>query len=132
MCRFSQTEIIVNAAYLGDEVQGTTMVKPLLDLAPSLVNISEVTFATHIAAASFGADTVVCEAKDTHSLYGLGVAALDPEALVMVVNDYDEMYKRYPETQSSVVLIFDYPTQAAQALSNNATAYPWREIGIWM
>lgn len=122
--------MVVNAVYAGPTDEGTKLVQPLIDATPLLQNISTVTWNNVLSSAFFGTapKDATCTKQLYRDVYGLGIKTYDVQTYDTYLSNLQVLYQEYPATQSSVFFIEMFPTQAVRAVSDNATAYPHRDI----
>lgn len=122
-----QPYIMLNAVYLGPTNEGKDLIKPFLDIGPEIKNISTIPSNMLLESALFGLDADLCEDGVNRNSYALNVKGIDPPKLVEAFNGLAEFQTKFPQACDSSLTVVYLPNQAAQAVDNDATAYPWRD-----
>ena len=123
-----QTYVVVNAIYAGPIEKGTALVQGLINAHPIRHNITEITWKTINQLAFFGSASATCTKEQIQNVYGLGIKSLDVPTFQNYFMGLQNLFKQYPTTQDSVFFIEAFPIQAAQAVPQEETSYPWRDI----
>ncbi|KAG9511558.1 hypothetical protein KCV07_g10092, partial [Aureobasidium melanogenum] len=126
---YNTTTLLVNAVFAGPEEEGLAAIKFLLDQGPILQrNISVVPWNNLIQTSFFGTGGGGCDkGAIRRSVSTAAFNQIDPAAHVRLVQLFDEMITKYPQTSTSSIAIYFPATQAARAVPGNSTAYSWRQ-----
>ncbi|KZF25316.1 FAD-dependent oxidase [Xylona heveae TC161] len=126
---FNQTVITVNAVYAGPEDAGRAAVQPFVDQGPLVQNFTVVPWNKLIQTAGFGfTGPAICEKGNRRSQWAAGVINIDPPTYVSVLKQFEEMITEYPAAIDSSVDFQLLPNQAAVAVPDDTTAYPYRDF----
>ena len=126
-----QHYILINAAYAGPLSAGKALIQPLLDLGPIKENISEIPWSKLTETAFFEAEGSLpnpCIKGLHQNVYGGSIKTYDIPTFQNWVAELDMFYSEYPNARGSIWFIEHFATQAVKAVSDEATAYPWRDI----
>ena len=126
-----QHYILINAAYAGPLSSGKALIQPLLDLRPVKENISEIPWSELTQTAFFEAEGSLpnpCIKGLHQNVYGGSIRTYDIPTFQNWVAELDIFYSNYPNARGSIWFIEQFATQAVKAVSDEATAYPWRDI----
>jgi hypothetical protein len=74
-----------------------------------------------------GADAFICRDGAFHSVYNVNARNISAPTYQTVFRKISRFFEQYPDGQESVVEIVVFPNQAAFAIPDSATAYPWRD-----
>ncbi|KAF9641750.1 FAD-binding domain-containing protein [Lasiodiplodia theobromae] len=117
---YNDTTMPVKAVYAGPESEGREAIEFLLQLGPILQqNITEVPWHQVIQSSFFGA--ALCQ-RYYQEVYL--ISCIQHHA--KLVEQFEEMITKYPQTIGSGLALYFPTTQAARAVPSNATAYAWR------
>ncbi|KAH9890257.1 hypothetical protein F4778DRAFT_378444 [Xylariomycetidae sp. FL2044] len=123
----NQTQLLVNWVYMGPESEGREIIAPLLDLGPTVANISIVPWNKLIATVGFGIDPTICQKDVIRVVYGINLRQLSSATYDAVFQKMAVFYDSYPDAQQSAIEMEIFPNQAAVAIPVDETAYPWRD-----
>ncbi|RFU27488.1 hypothetical protein B7463_g8856, partial [Scytalidium lignicola] len=120
--------IILNAAYAGPEEEGLAILKPFIDLQYLERNLTQLTWDVLDSSAGFGLDAEFCITGGLHSLWAVGVAQIHVPTHIAFFNSIISFLDQYPDARTTSYEIEFFATQAVQAVPDDATAYPYRDI----
>lgn len=119
---------MANWIYLGTEEAGRKALAPILDLNPPILNITQPTWKEMYYTGGFGFDLEVCIANVTRNLYTNVLRKLSASTFDAAFAKIEKLYKEYPSAANGSSIEFEiFPNQAMSAISNDATAYPYRD-----
>lgn len=76
--------------------------------------------------ARFGVDALACIKGNLHSVWGLNLNQIDVPTLISAVNYMDTVYAQLPAFRGSFLATDLYASRVVQSISDDATAYPYR------
>lgn len=117
---------------MGPRSKGENVIKPFLDLKPAVQNITALPWSDVNNDNSGSSQTGVCKKGDLHSIFSLGLKNVDVATWISVLKRFSDFVTATPDAGESTILIEFFPTQAVQAVPNEATAYPWRDAQLQM
>lgn len=120
--------IILNAAYAGPEAEARTLLQPFIDLPYLQRNLTQLTWDVLDSSALFGLDSAFCVTGGLHSLWAVGVAQIDVPTHVAFFTDIVGFLNDHPDARTTSYEIEFFATEAVQAVPDDATAYPYRDI----
>ncbi|KAI0012236.1 hypothetical protein F4779DRAFT_81728 [Xylariaceae sp. FL0662B] len=116
-----------NWAWLGSETKGREIISPLLEMNPPIANTSLIPWTEITKSAAFGSDVIACQKGQRKSMYAANMRDLSVSTCEKTVNKMARFFDEHPDGRGSTVLLETLPIQAVNAISENATAYPWRD-----
>lgn len=122
---------MVNAVYFGPKEEAMPYLEPLLALQPGMSNISTIPFNDVFNAVFFGQDATSggCEKGENVNIYSISLKKTDVATWEAHFNELTDFYVQYPG-YAGRLLVQRFPNQAALAIADSATAYPFREAKI--
>lgn len=124
----TQTLISVSATYYGPDAQGLALLQPLINLKPVLQNISYVAWKDAQAVAHFSTNKENFIRGSNYNIYGINLYESNPSTLISVFDNFNDFFNSYPQYHGSILVISQFPTVVAQSITDNATAYPYRNV----
>ena len=121
----------MNAVYAGPQAEGEKYLSPLLDAFPVRQNLTMITWSTINAVSFFGNEPAnyTCPTDSPHNVYGDAVHRFDIETFQTFYENYEQLTSSMPvELNGTVYFIEFFAKQGVEAISSDATAYPWRNI----
>lgn len=109
---------------MGPQSKGENIIKPFLDLNPAFQNITVLPWSHVNNDTSGGSQTIVCKKGGLHSIFSLGLRNFDVATWISVFKRFSDFVNTTLDAGESTILIEFFPTQAVQAVPNEATAYP--------
>ena len=128
LTRSFQTTIIFNAVYAGPQKAGIPLIQPILNLHPTVQNISMIPWKDVTAQSLFNGDPLACTKGGLHNLYGMGLKTFDVATFKKFTADFTNFFYKFPGARNSFFFLEHFPTQAVLAVPDDATAYPHRDI----
>ncbi|KAI0550085.1 FAD-binding domain-containing protein [Xylaria curta] len=113
-------------AYLGPKEAGLKAFQPLLDLKP-IISTAVYPYNTIIQSVAGGADAFICLDGGIHDVYTVNARNLSASTYTSVFGQFSTLLANYPEFQGSVIQVAVFPNNAAMAVPDASTAYPWRD-----
>lgn len=126
----TQTYIVVNAIYAGPLEGATPLLKPLGDIHPVQQNISTIPWRDVTTKAFFGTAAADCTKGTNRNVYGSAIKTYDIPTFQTFFAGLQKLWADHPDTRQSVFFIEAFPTQAARAVPDEETAYPWRDTSV--
>lgn len=74
-----------------------------------------------------GFGTALCDTNKYRDFYSVNVRSLSGSTYQTSVEKLAAFYRSHPDALGSFINFEIFPSQAAQALGSNSTAYPWRD-----
>ncbi|KAF3055926.1 6-hydroxy-D-nicotine oxidase [Daldinia childiae] len=128
---YNATTMKVNAAYAGPQSDGRKAIRFFSDIPALRQNFTDVPWNQLLDSAFFvngdqSAETCGVD-YGSRSSSGAAFNELTVEAHVRMTELFNYMVTKYPQMRGSDNSMYLCATQAVRALSNDATAYPWRQ-----
>ncbi|KAL9002894.1 MAG: hypothetical protein Q9188_004200 [Gyalolechia gomerana] len=128
--QYGGTYIVVNAIYAGPLEKATQLLKPLIDIHPVHQNITTIPWRDVTTKAFFGTAAADCTKSTNRNVYGSAVKTYDIPTFQTFFTSLQKLWADYPDTRQSVFFIEAFPTQAARAVPDDETAFPWRDTSV--
>ncbi|KKY17669.1 putative fad-dependent oxidase [Diplodia seriata] len=128
----SSTALIANIVYAGPEDEGREAIQPFLDLGPVTQNVYTAACNELPGKAGFGFMSQLCVKGSPHSMYGVNVRSVSGSALTDTFNGMDALYASTPAARGSTFQIEVFPNEGPLAVSDDETAYPWRDSAAFI
>ncbi|RYP03036.1 hypothetical protein DL764_005424 [Monosporascus ibericus] len=119
--------ILANWVYAGSEEDGKEVIKPILALNPPVSSVSMVAWNELVTTAGFGLNAVTCQAGVLRSGYSANLKQLSAATYKDIFRKMDDFWAANPSNTGSTIDLEIFATQQMQAVSDDATAYPWRD-----
>ncbi|RYP19806.1 hypothetical protein DL765_003152 [Monosporascus sp. GIB2] len=116
-----------NWAWLGPEVEGREIISPLLEMNPPVADISVMSWTEITKRAGFRADALMCQKGQNRSMYAANMREFPVSLYEKTVDKMAQFFDEHPDGRGSNVLLENWPNSAVRAISDDATAYPWRD-----
>ncbi|KAF9878632.1 putative fad binding domain protein [Colletotrichum karsti] len=121
-------QIMTNWVFMGPESEGRAAMQQVLELQPSPSLLRTVPWSEITASQGFGMlDAAFCQTAADRSVYGVNVRQLHAATYQSVFEKMRTFFREYPEARGSAIALETWPNQAALAVPDEATAYPWRD-----
>ena len=117
----------MNAQYFGSAEEGLAYLEPFHNAGPVMANQLTVPWNKLIQTSFFGLDSTACQTDQYINMYSIGLKHAHSSTFVSYFNDIDDFSRRNPDIHS-VFVVHRFPTQAVQAVPDETTAYPHREV----
>ncbi|KAI0862311.1 hypothetical protein F4860DRAFT_472916 [Xylaria cubensis] len=114
-------------AYLGPKEAGLKEFQPLYDLKPIISEATVYPYNTIIQSVAGGADAYICLDGGIHDVYTVNARNLSASTYISVFGQFSALLGNYPEFQGSDIQVAVFPNNAAMAVPDASTAYPWRD-----
>ncbi|KAI1873002.1 uncharacterized protein JN550_003876 [Neoarthrinium moseri] len=124
--------IAVTWSYLGPEDKANEFFKPLLDLNPIVLGIQNYQWNNVIQSVSGGSDAQRCIDGAINSIYTIDAKNFSAATYETAYAELGAFYEAHPEARGSTIQISIFPNQAALAVPDDRTAYPWRETKAYI
>ncbi|KAI0456759.1 FAD-binding domain-containing protein [Xylaria acuta] len=121
------SQVTASWAYLGPEEAGLKEFQPLFDLKPIIGDVTVYPYNTLIQSVAGGADAYICLDGAIHDVYTINARNLSASTYKSVFGQISTLFADYPDFQQSVIQIAIFPNNAAMAVPEASTAYPWRD-----
>lgn len=117
----AQPLVVVHAVYFGSEAEGRAHLAPFLELGPAVQNIRMVT-----QAKLFPPDNGACVPNQYINLYTAALKQTDPSTLELIFARFMELWSQWPDYNGRLI-IQRFSRNVVNSVSDEDTAYPWRE-----
>ncbi|KAL8736131.1 MAG: hypothetical protein Q9181_002521 [Wetmoreana brouardii] len=124
------TYIVVNAIYAGPSEKATPLLKGLFDAHPIRQNVTTVLWKDITSKAFFGTAAADCTKGTNRNVYGAAIKSYNIPTFQRFFSDLQQLWADEPGTRQSVFFIEAFPNQAAKAVPDHATAYPYRDTNV--
>ncbi|KAI0116553.1 hypothetical protein GGR51DRAFT_546059 [Nemania sp. FL0031] len=119
--------LLSNWVYYGPESEAQEVLAPILDLKPPVVATTVVPWSGLLDTVLFGSDQSNCVKNRSASLFGVNMRSMSAPTYQNAVGKMAQFYADDPNGRGSILTLEMFPNQAAIAIPDSATAYPWRE-----
>ena len=129
-----QPVIALNAIYFGPQEEAEPLLQPFWDLKPTMSNISLVGQDQYFDAAFFnffGQDNGACTPNQHINIFTVGLKQTHLPTFESFYANLTDFWIANPGYQGRW-LMQRYPTQALQAVPDEATAYAYRDVQMYM
>ncbi|KAK9794164.1 putative FAD-binding PCMH-type domain-containing protein [Seiridium cardinale] len=126
------SQIMTTWTYLGPQDEGLEVFQPMFDINPIVVDTQIYAWDTVIQSVAGGIDALSCTDNLTHIVNGANVRNLSASTYKEVFQKTAVFLEAYPGARISQVEISMYPNQAATAVPDDETAYPWRDARAYV
>ncbi|PVH94492.1 FAD-binding domain-containing protein [Periconia macrospinosa] len=127
--QFGGPAILLSVVYVGPLETGKTYLKPLLEsITPTLQNVTSIPWDQVSSQSFFASASSSCVKGINRNVYGAGVRNFDVPTFDNFFAKIGDFYQRYPGAAGTVFFIERFATQGVQAVPDDATAYPHRDI----
>ncbi|KAI1465641.1 FAD-binding domain-containing protein [Daldinia caldariorum] len=113
--------------YFGPETEARNAMKSIYDLNPTIT--SEVTYGWNkvIQSVSGGSDYYQCQRGSVQDIYTINARNLSTSTYKDSFERLSNFYEETPAGRECLLQMSMYPNQAALAVPDDETAYPWRD-----
>ncbi|CAJ2505665.1 Uu.00g130590.m01.CDS01 [Anthostomella pinea] len=120
--------VLGNWAYMGSVDEGREILAPVLGLEALEISARTVPWDEVIASQGFGEfDAVLCEDNKIRHHYAATVRNVSASAFEIAFEKLTKFLVDYPDARGTSMQIETFPNQAAMAVADESTAYPWRD-----
>lgn len=116
-----QSLLVLNAIYFGTQEEGESYLQAFDDLNP-LQSTVVMTPQNELFPNVLGS----CTPNQHINIYTVAVTQTDPDTLASILAEFSAMWAKYSGYQGRL-LIQRFANDAVLDVSNNETAYPWRD-----
>ncbi|KAL4969812.1 FAD-binding oxidoreductase [Aspergillus stella-maris] len=124
--------IRASAVYHGPSESAIPLLSPILDLGPLYKDIQELPWNKLNHVAGFSSDAMICIPGKTVDVYGLNLRERNAETWIEVFGIMKEFYANTPAARQCVVLFEGWGNEAILKVSDDETAYPWRDTEVYV
>ncbi|KAF6813128.1 FAD binding domain-containing protein [Colletotrichum musicola] len=128
----NQAQIAGSWVYNGPRDVALRVMAPMLALGPSVTSVSDVRWEDVSRTAAFGADAIGCVPGRNWNVYSANLRTFRASLGQTAFSRMDAFYRENPEARVSTILLEAFPNQAARAIPNSATAFPWRDTATFV
>ncbi|KAL4938557.1 hypothetical protein BDV06DRAFT_215011 [Aspergillus oleicola] len=128
----NETSLLTTAVYQGPESEAVDLLSPILNLGPSVRNVTETTWNRVGNIAAFGSGATLCEPGNELDIHAVNLRHQDAETWMSVFEMMAQFYEDVPEARSSAINIEAWSNQAVLAVPDDETAYPWRDAQVYV
>lgn len=122
-----QTVLMISAIYVGPEEDGMVYMQPFIDQKPLRQSVSMLPWNRLIKDNRFGVDALACSKGGNHSVMGMNLYKFDTATFVGLVDKFDRFYAQNPSLIISILVFELFPNIITRSVSDEATAYPYRD-----
>jgi fumiquinazoline A oxidase len=129
-----QIVVEANFVYAGPLQEGQQLIQPFLNLQPYDVNITMIEWQDIPSSILYGATSLGCSPEVTSAYlvpYGVNFYQIDVDALINLVNFMSTSMAATPAVQTALVSLSQYAPFGFQLLSEDSSAYPYRNVVIF-
>lgn len=127
--QFGGPAILLSVVYIGPLEVGRTYIQPLVNSTrPTLQNVTSIPWDQIPTQSFFASASSSCVRGVNRNVYGAGTRNIDVPTFDNFFTQVGSFYQRFPGAAGTVFFIERFATQAVQAVSDDATAYPHRDI----
>ncbi|KAI5867521.1 hypothetical protein GGS23DRAFT_612659 [Durotheca rogersii] len=128
----NQPQISASWVYAGPRQEALRAMAPVLALKPSVLTINNIPWNRVTTEAGFGGDAETCIPDRVVSIYSANLRRFSASAAIQAFGKMGSFYAQYPDARGSSVLLESFPNEAAVAVPDDATAYPWRDTATYL
>ncbi|KAI1113123.1 hypothetical protein F5Y14DRAFT_230862 [Nemania sp. NC0429] len=123
----NQSQLALSVVYAGPKAEAVKAMAPILKIKSSYTNIQEVPWNHLSYNTTFGLDAAACMDQIVIDIYGVALRKLSAPTFASVFNTLGKFWAANPAGLTSQVVLETWPIQAAVAVPDDETAYPWRD-----
>lgn len=127
MLRMYKTQVIATFVYCGPEAEGRKVLAPFFDLDPPAVRVSMTPYNKVASTIVFGMIPTLSPPGSIRDIITVNIRKLHADTFISAFEKFDAFYRANPDGRSSAGLFETFSNHAVSAVSNDATAYPWRD-----
>ncbi|KAK9777226.1 putative FAD-binding PCMH-type domain-containing protein [Seiridium cardinale] len=125
-------QLMLSLAYAGPKDEAIRAMKPILDLNPAYSLIKEISWRDLSTQTTFLLDGPVCADGQIYDVYAVNLRNFSVPTMVTSFEKMAQFWEEEPAGRNSVIVLETWPVQAATAIPNDATAYPWRDATTYV
>ncbi|KAI1174361.1 hypothetical protein F4777DRAFT_387046 [Nemania sp. FL0916] len=125
-------QVTASWAYLGPEEEGMKEFQPMLDLDPLIGGLQVYPWNTVIKTVAGGADAFICQDGAIHDVYTINARNISGQTYQTVFGEVSTFFAQNPAFQASTIQVAIFPNNAAMAVPDASTAYPWRDTIVYI
>jgi FAD/FMN-containing dehydrogenase len=127
--QFGGPAILLNVVYVGRLEVGRTYIQALLDSTrPIMQNVSSIPWDQVPTQSFFASASSSCARGVNRNVYGAGTRNFDVPTFDAFFTRVGDFYQRFPGAAGTVFFIERFATQGVQAVPDDTTSYPHRDI----
>ncbi|TGO20463.1 hypothetical protein BPAE_0294g00090 [Botrytis paeoniae] len=124
--------ILVNLLYAGPQEELDPLMQPFLDLQPSNLNISSITWHDIPSSFLYGASVQGCSVTGIEYIpYSVNLYQIDIDNLINAVNFMNTSMTLAPELQTATIALDMYAQGGFQRNTYTSSAFPYRDVVIF-
>lgn len=123
---------MLSLVYAGPQDEAVQAMAPILNLGPSYSNIKEINWSEISTETTFLLDGPICEDQQIYDIYAVNLRNLSASTWVSSFTKLAAFFDEQPLGRDSDIVLETWPVQAAVAISDDATAYPWRDATTYV
>ncbi|KAI1455543.1 hypothetical protein F4805DRAFT_270517 [Annulohypoxylon moriforme] len=128
----NEPQLMISILYAGSQKEAVKAMDPILKLRPSYSSIKELTWNEVSSQSSFNLDSLICEDKHIWDIWSANLRNVSAAVLKSSFEDLASFWRDYPSARLSQVTYESWPIQATVAVSEDSTAYPWRDTTTYV
>lgn len=123
---------MLSVVYSGHQEDAVKAMAPILDLEPSYSHIKEISWNELSTQTTFLLDGPVCEDQQIYDIYAVNLRNFSTSTMVSSYEKMAAFWEEQPNARNSVIVLETWPTDAATAVPDSSTAYPWRDATTYV
>lgn len=104
----------------------------MFDLDPLIGGLKVYPYNKVIQTVAGGADAYICRDGGIHDIYTVNARNISAQTYQAVFEDVSTFFAQNPAFQGSTIQVAIFPNNAAMAVPDASTAYPWRDTIVYM
>lgn len=122
-----QPRLVANWVYFGPEAEAREVLAPILDLQPTNLSVNFVPWNQLANTFLLGTDPQSCPGGRSENIYGVNMRAMSAPTYKAAFEKMAQFYADHADGRQAMLSLEMFPNQAALAVPDDATAYPWRD-----
>ncbi|KAK7707677.1 hypothetical protein SLS63_013705 [Diaporthe eres] len=119
--------LVANWVYFGPEAEARKVLAPILNLQPVALSVNFVPWNQLANTFLLGTDPQSCPGNRSENIYGINMRAMSASTYKAAVEKMSQFYVDHADGRQAMLSLEMFPNQAALAVPDDATAYPWRD-----
>ncbi|KAI0849726.1 hypothetical protein F5Y00DRAFT_268817 [Daldinia vernicosa] len=119
--------LLANWVYFGPEAKAREIMAPILNLQSATISLSVVPWNQVANKYLFGTDPSNCAGGRSENVYGVNMKNMSPSTYQAAFEKMGQFYADHTDGRQALLSLEMFPNEAARAIPDAATAYPWRD-----
>ncbi|KAI1433773.1 hypothetical protein GGR50DRAFT_695729 [Xylaria sp. CBS 124048] len=128
----NEPQVLVSVVYAGPQDEGVKAMAEILKIEAQYSSIKEIPWNHLSTEATFGLDAEVCVDQTVWDIRGISLRQFSAETMATVFSDLRSFWAENPHGLNTQVVLESWPIEAAVAVPDDATAYPWRDTSTYV